>query len=126
MLVEVSAKREASPEFFHTQATQGFAHGEEKWDESPDGPVYVLLINGGSIESSPKLREVYDAAAKVPRTGDIRLLPINGIEFAQLVRHLADPLMGQASTSTARHSRRPWTTYGSEPSLAATGTSLVG
>ena len=89
-LFEVSAKRDVSPEFFHTQVTQGFAHGEEKWEQNPDGPIYVLVINGGSIDSSPKLRQVYDAAVRIPRTGDIRLLPINALEFAQLVRDLAD------------------------------------
>ena len=90
MFVEVSAKRDISAEFYHTQVTQGFAHAEEECEENPGGPIYVLVINGGSIDSNPKLRRVYDAAVKIPRTGDIRLLPINALEFAQLVRDLAD------------------------------------
>ena len=90
ILIEVSAKRDVSPEFLHRQFTQGFAHAEDEWESDPTGPIYVLVINGGSLEGNPKLRKVYEAADQIPREGDIRLLPLNGLELAQVARDLAD------------------------------------
>ena len=106
LAVEVSARKRVTRENYLTQTSQALAHAEALITTNRSRPIYVLVINNGSVENSHEFRSVYnelylsptkketegkDVAEKKDngeKQGDIRLIPIWARDFAQIVSTL--------------------------------------
>ena len=91
IVAEVSAKRETAPDFFEDQVSRAIDHAKDEWETDNTSPIYVLVVNGCSIEQGKAYRDVYNALEPTARAiGDIRVVPIWGPDFAELVSHLSE------------------------------------
>ena len=89
---EVSAKRRRYPGFFEGQMTRAIEHAKNEWEADPTRPVYVLLVNVCSIEQGKDYWDAYKALEPTAReAGDIKVIPIWGRDFAELVSSLSEP-----------------------------------
>ena len=92
IVAEVSAKRRRFPDFFEEQMTRAIKHAKNEWKADPTRPVYVLLINVCSIEQGKDYWDVYKSLEPTAReAGEIKVVPIWGRDFAELVSSLSEP-----------------------------------
>ena len=92
LVVEVTAKRQVNEEDFKAQVDKAIAHAVKRNEKEPFGETtHALVIAGASIEKSRAYREIYNAAwPKAVEDGNIRLIPIWGPDWAQLVADLGE------------------------------------
>ena len=92
IVAEVSAKRHRFPDFFEDQMTRAIKHAKNEWKADPKRPIYVLLVNVCSIEQGKGYWDTYKALEPTAReAGDIKVVPIWGRDFAELVSSLCEP-----------------------------------
>ena len=92
---EVSAKRQVTRKFFRKQLRQAWRRASELAEDSENGVVYALAINGGKIGSNVELWEEYRRFArkkKIEPDGPVRLLPLYAGDVAAAIHKMGQQL----------------------------------
>ena len=92
---EVSAKRQVTRKFFRKQLRQAWRRASELAEDSENGVVYALAINGGAIGSDVELWDEYRRfrrEKKIEPDGPVRLLPLYAGDVAAAIHKMGQQL----------------------------------
>ena len=91
IVANVSAAWGTTRDGLQIKMGQTIRQGVVRNETEGEMPTYLLVVTDAPVETDPAYRDIYRSAARGARgKGDLRVLPIRGIDFADAFLQLAE------------------------------------
>ena len=91
IVANVSAAWGTTRDGFQIKMGQTIRQGVVRNETEGELPTYLLVVTDAPVETDPAYRDIYRSTARGARgKGDLRVLPIRGIDFADAFLQLAE------------------------------------